>query len=136
MLASLYGLPAFIAYFAVALGLVALYLAIYMFATAHDELALIRNNNPAAAVALGMSLLGFSMPLSSAIIYSNSILDMAIWGIVAIIVQIIVYWLVRLLVPGLSQKIAENQIAPALLLGAISLAAGLLNAASMTYTPV
>jgi putative membrane protein len=133
MLNSIAGLPAFLLYFSVALALVGAYLAVYTLATAHNEFALIRANGVAAALALGLSLLGFALPLASAIVHASNILDAAIWGLVALVVQIVVYWLVRLPVPNLSERIAGGEIASALFLGAASLAAGVLNAACMTY---
>jgi putative membrane protein len=57
--------------------------------------------------------------------------DCLIWSLVALVVQIAVYFLVRIPVPNLSQRIAEGQMAPAIWLGLSSLAAGALNAASM-----
>ena len=57
--------------------------------------------------------------------------DCLIWSVVALVVQIVVYFLVRIPVPNLSQRIAEGQMAPAIWLGLSSLAAGALNAASM-----
>jgi putative membrane protein len=56
-----------------------------------------------------------------------------VWGVVAMLVQILVYYLVRIPVPNLSQRIASGELSPALFLGAASLAAGIVNAASMTY---
>ena len=130
---SIAGLPAFLLYFVVGSLLVALYLVAYSFVTAHDELALIRRNIPAAAIALGLSLLGFALPLSSAIINSVSIIDCVIWGVIALLVQIATYLAVRLLIPDLSTRIEANEMAAALFVGAASLAAGALNAASMSY---
>ena len=66
------GLPAFLAYFAVSLGLTALYLVTYLTATAHREIALVREGNLAAALALGGSLLGYPIPLSAAVRYAGS----------------------------------------------------------------
>ena len=60
-------------------------------------------------------------------------LDCLVWSVVALIVQIAVYYLVKIPVPNLSQRIAEGQMAPAIWLGLSSLAAGALNAASMIY---
>jgi putative membrane protein len=51
--------------------------------------------------------------------------------LIALIVQIVVYFLVKIPVPNLSQRIAEGQMAPAIWLGLSSLAAGALNAACM-----
>lgn len=121
----------FFIYFGTALGLVGLYFLAYTLATAHNEFALIRQNVVSAALALGLSLIGFALPLSSAITRSQSVADCLIWGIVAIAVQVLVYWLVRLVVPRLSERIAAGELSAALFLGASSLAAGVINAASM-----
>lgn len=133
MFASIAGLPNFLLYFSVAVALVALYLFIYSLATAHNEFALIRQNVVSAALALGLSLIGFALPLSSAVVHATNIIDCVVWGLVALIVQVLVYWLTRLVVPNLSQRIAAGELAAALFLGTASLAAGIINAASMTY---
>jgi putative membrane protein len=125
--ASLEGLSTFLTFFAVAAALVAAYLALYTLATAHNEFALIRRNVTAAAVALGSSLVGF------AVVHAQSLADCVVWGLVALVVQILAYWLVRLVLPDLSQRIAAGETAAALFLGAASLAAGILNASAMTY---
>ena len=67
ILQSLAGLPAFLLYFCTALVAVVAYLFVYTRVTPHDEFKLIRDNDPAAAIALGLSLLGFVLPMVSAI---------------------------------------------------------------------
>jgi putative membrane protein len=133
MTASLSGLADFLIFFAIAVALIALYLVTYTLATAHNEFALIRRNVISAAVALGLSLIGFALPLASAIVHAQNVLDCVVWGLVALVVQVLAYWLVRLLLPDLSQRIASGEMAAALLLGAASLAAGIIDAAAMTY---
>ena len=129
---SLAGLPAFLLYVIVAGVLIAAYIFVYTWITPHDEFALIRNNVPGAALALGMSTIGFALPLTSSIAHSDNVVDMVIWGIIALLVQIGASFLARLPIPDLSQRIAHGEIAPAIWLGAASVTAGLINAASMT----
>ncbi len=126
-------LPDFAMFFSAALGLVGVYLLIYTLATSHNEFGLIRQNNVAAALSLGLSLTGFALPLSSAMVHSTTIVDLVVWGVVALIVQLLVYVLVRLVLPNLSARIASGELASALFLGAASLAAGVVNAAAMTF---
>ena len=128
---SLAGLPAFLIYFCVAGVLVTAYLFVYTWVTPHDEFALLRSNNPAAAISLGLSVVGFALPLTSSIGHSDGIVDMTIWGIVALAVQIAAYFLARIPVPDLSTRIANGELAAAIWLGSASIAAGMLNAASM-----
>ncbi|MEH3144892.1 MAG: DUF350 domain-containing protein [Methylobacterium frigidaeris] len=133
MLSSISGLGAFLAYFATAAVLSGAYLAIYMLATAHDELALIRRGVTPAAIALGGSLLAFTLPLAVSIYNAQGLLDCAVWGLVALVVQMGVYWAVRFALPDLSRQIEAGENAPAIFLAAASLAAGVVNAAAMTY---
>jgi putative membrane protein len=131
ILQSLAGLPAFLVYFCTAIISVVVYLFVYTRITPHDEFKLIRDNDPAAAIALGLSLLGFTLPLVSAIAHSANIVDCLVWGLVALVVQVIVYYIIKIPVPNLSAKIAAGELAPAIWLGLSSLAAGALNAACM-----
>src|SRR6476661_6076597 len=131
ILQSLAGLPAFLVYFCTAIIAVVAYLLVYTRITPHNEFQLIRDNDPAAAIALGLSLLGFVLPVVSAIAHSANVVDCLVWSLIALIVQVVVYYLVKIPVPDLSQRIAEGQLAPAIWLGLASLAAGALNAACM-----
>jgi putative membrane protein len=130
---SLAGLPAFLVYFCTATIAVMLYLFVYMRITAHNEFELIRNNVPGAAIALGLSLLGFTLPVVSAMTHASNVMDCLIWSIIALIVQVIVYYAVRIPVPNLSKRIEDGELAPAIWLGLASLSAGALNASSMIY---
>jgi putative membrane protein len=132
LLQSLAGLPAFVAYFCTAFIAVVIYLFIYTRVT-HDEFELIRKNVPGAAVSLGLSLLGFTLPVASAIAHAANLLDCAVWSIIALVVQLIIFYVVRVPVPDLSRRIADGEIAPAIWLGLASLAGGTLNAAAMSY---
>ncbi len=126
-------LPAFLAYFAVAMGLLALFLLIYLNVTPYHEVALIRTGNAAAAVSLAGALLGFAMPVANVIAHSDTLVDLASWGAIAGVIQILAYLVVRLTLPQLHQDIQAGRIAPAIFLAAVSLSIGLINAACMTY---
>ncbi|MDQ6917351.1 MAG: glutathionylspermidine synthase family protein [Pseudomonadota bacterium] len=98
-----------------------------------DQLALIRDGNMAAAISLSGALLGFVLPLASAISHSVSPVDMVAWGVIALIVQLVVYAVTSRLVPRFREAIEAGRTAPATLLAALSVSAGILNAASMSY---
>jgi len=131
VLQSLAGLPAFVIYLAVGSVFIVTYLVVYTAVTAHDEFELIRADTPGAAIALGLSTVGFALPLTSSISHAANVLDCALWAFIGLVVQIAVYYLVRLTIPGLSERIAKGQLAPAIWLGLVSVSAGMLNAASM-----
>jgi putative membrane protein len=129
---SLEGLPAFVAYFCLSIALAVAFLLIYTRITPMNEFELIGKNVPGAAIALGLSLFGFALPVASAMAHAADLVDCAIWGVIALIVQIGVFFAVRIPVPDLSSRIAAGDLAPAIWLGLASLTAGLLSAASMT----
>src|SRR5215475_8288143 len=108
---SFVGLPAFLTYFGVAVVLLLLFAVIYTRLTAHDEFSLIRQGKPAASVALGGSLIGFVLPLCSAIVHSVSLVDFVIWALIALIIQIVTFFVVRLFLPNLSQRISNDEMA-------------------------
>jgi putative membrane protein len=133
ILQSLTGLPMFLAYFCTAFAIVVVYLLVYTRITPDDEFALIRSNVPGAAIALGLSLLGFALPVTSVIAHTQNLVDCMVWSLIVLIVQIIVYFVVRIPIPNLPQRIAAGDLAPAIWLGLASLAAGALSAASISY---
>lgn len=129
----LQGLPAFAGYFAVGLGFVALYLALYLHLTPHRELALIRAGNLAASTALSGALAGFCLPLASAMAHSVALLDLAVWGAIALVAQAAAYGLTRLLLPAFPARIERGEQSAAVLSATLHLGVGLLNAAAMVY---
>ena len=129
----LQGLPAFAGYFAVGLGFVALFLAIYLHLTPHRELHLIRQGNLAASTALSGALAGFCLPLASAMAHSVSLVDLALWGAIALLAQASAYGLTRLLLPGFPARIERAEQAAAVLAATLHVGVGLLNAAAMVY---
>ena len=130
---SFEGLPLFLAYLGTAVVLTLVYIVIYMWVTPHAEIALIRENNLAAALAFAGSLVGFCLPLANTIAGSVSLVDCAIWGLIALVVQILIYYVARLPMPKISERIENGEMASGVWLGSASLAGGLLNAACMSY---
>ncbi|HIF09750.1 MAG TPA: DUF350 domain-containing protein [Sneathiellales bacterium] len=122
----------FLVFFVTAAVLTILFVVIYSRVTKHNEFALIKKNSLAAAVAFSGSLIGFALPLASTMINSITVLEMVLWGAVALVVQVLVYFLIRLPMPRLSERIEADEVAAGLWLGACSMVAGILNAASMT----
>lgn len=129
---SLAGLPAFLAYFCVSAIAVVLYLLIYTRITPYSEFELISKNNKAAALALGLSLIGFALPVASAVAHAANIIDCAIWSVIALAVQVVAHYVARIPVSNLAKKIVDGELAAGLWLGLASLTAGLLSAASMS----
>ncbi len=133
VLDSFAGFDDFLVYLALSFLLLAMFVAIYVRVTPHREIALIRAGNLGAAFSLSGALLGFIVPLASAVQHSVSLVDLAIWGLIALVVQIGAFVVVKVSIPTLTEDIAAGNSAQGFFLGALSLGVGLLNAACMTY---
>ncbi|MCM2309609.1 MAG: DUF350 domain-containing protein [Sulfuritalea sp.] len=126
-------LPNFLAYLGAAIVLLVAFVTIYLYVTPYDEIHLIRNNNKAAAISLSGAILGFALPIANVIAHSDTLADLAVWGVIAGIVQLLAWGVARVALPTLKEDIAAGRVAPATFVATLSLTVGLLNAACMTY---
>ncbi len=126
---SLQNVPNFLAFFLVSLGLFSVFKSIYLWVTPYPEITLIRAGNVAAAVSLSGALLGYALVLASVVIHSLTLADLVLWGVIALIVQVLVYGAASRLLPDLAGSIERGCVAHGLLLGVLSLCVGLINAA-------
>ena len=133
MFESFAGLDDFAVYLAVSLAYLAVFIAIYIRITPYREMALIREGNMAASFSLSGAILGFIVPLASAIQHSVGLVDMAIWGLIAMLVQIAAFVVAKICIPSITRDIPENKGAQGFFLGSLSLGVGLLNAACMSF---
>ena len=104
---------------------------IYVLLTPWKEFAEVRRGNTAAGLALGGAITGLALPMSSALASSVTLIDFAIWGVVALLLQLIVYRLVDLLLGGLPRRIEEDESGAAVVLVAAKLASALILAAGL-----
>ena len=106
---------------------------VYQWVTPYNEGKLIREGNVAAALALGGALVGYVLPLASALSNTVSLVEFCAWAALAGVIQIAAFTLVRVVaMKDVSARIEKGEIAAGLYLMSISLAVGLLNAACMT----
>jgi putative membrane protein len=122
----------YLIYIVSALVMLGVFTAIYTAVTHYKEFDLIREGNIAAAMSYGGALVGFSLTLCSSIAVHASFVMFVVWGVAAMVVQIVVYVVVTKAIRGMNDAIAENNIAMGGLIGAISLSAGIVNAACLT----
>ena len=100
--------------------------------TRYKEFELIREGNIAAVLSYSGALVGFSFTLCSSIAIHASFVMFVVWGVAAMAVQLVVYAVMAQAIRGLNEAIEENNIAMGGLIGSISLAAGVVNAACLT----
>jgi putative membrane protein len=129
---SLQNLPNFLLYFSAALGLFGAFLFVYTKVLPLHEWHLIREGNSAVALVMGGAMLGFAMPLATAIFRSEGLADMAVWAAVSLAVQLMGYAVLRLARRDTAAALARGDMAEAIILAAASVSLGLLNAACLT----
>lgn len=129
------GILNFCLYFGGALVALIVFKYIYAFLTPHDEWLLIKEEqNSAAAIGFGGSIVGFSIALGGTISHSVSFIDFMTWAGIALLAQALAFAIVRFLfLKTLIQRIEKQEVSAGIMLACVSISVGILNAACMTY---
>ena len=110
-----------------------LFKLIYQALTPYNDGALIKQGNTAAAVALWGAVVGYVLPLISAIAHAVSLPELMAWAALAAVIQILAFVVVRMLaVRNVKGRIEAGDMSAAVYLAGLSLTVGLLNAACIT----
>jgi putative membrane protein len=126
------GFPDFILQLAVALGLFVVSLVVYVLMTPHKELQLIREGNPSAALAFGSIVVGLAIPLGACLAHAFSVWDVLIWGVVTLLFQLLAFRIADMFLRQLPRRIAEGDVAAAIMLMSVKLGVGLIIAGAIT----
>ncbi|MEF3305279.1 DUF350 domain-containing protein [Paenibacillus sp. GYB003] len=135
----------FLTYLGVTLPILAFGIFAFMITTPYNEYKLIREgantDDPrkigaakAAAHDLGGKIIGLSLVLASAVFHSVSLLDLAMWGILGILFQVVVFYLFELVTPfRVVSEIPNGNVSVGIFASRLSVATGLLMAALISY---
>lgn len=125
------GLPVLLMHFGAALALLAVGSAIYIGLTPFAERRLAAEGNVAAGAVLGGTVVALSIPLAATLATSGLLVDIVLWGVVALIVQLLAFAVAALMIGDLRSRIEAGNLASALTLVGVQIAVALLNAAAM-----
>lgn len=126
------GFPVLVMHLVVTLLLLAAGATVYALMTPWKEVALIREGNPAAALAFAGVLLGLAIPLAVSLSVSTSVRDITIWGVATLVLQLLAFRVVDLLLTGLPQRIKDGQMSAAIVLVGAKLATAVVLSAALT----
>lgn len=126
-------LPAFALWFSTCAFLLGMFGVIYTAITPKRELGMIREGNVAVAIAFSGALIGYSMTLASVMMSAASRMDLALWAIVGLVVQLAAYGFAALLLGNVKARFEKNDIAAGVFIGGLAVAVGIINAATMVY---
>lgn len=122
----------FLVYFGMAVILLLSFLAAYTLLTDIHEWRLIRSGNTAVATALGGAMIGFSLPLASAIVHTQSLTDAIITAGIALVVQLSCFMAMRFVRRDASAALTNGDMAEGVFLACTSVVLGILNAACLS----
>jgi len=126
------GVPVLLVHVVVTVAMLVAGLTIYTWITPHRDVALVRAGNVAAAVSLAGAILGLALPLAVCLAVGVNVADIAIWGLLTLVMQLTAFRVADMLIRDLSQRIENDELAPALVLSAIKLAVAAVVAAAVS----
>lgn len=125
------GLPVLVLHFGVTVLMLIAGIWIYTKITPYQEFELIRQGNVAAAVSLAGACLGLAVPLAFCMAASVNVPDIVLWGIAAILIQLIAFRVTDWLLKDLPARIEAGELGPAILLVGVKLSIAAINAAAI-----
>ena len=125
------GLPVLVGHFLAAVALLMFGTICYFRITPFRERELIAENNLAAAYVLVGTLLALAIPITATLATSATLIDIIIWGLVALVLQLATFAAVSLFLHGLRKMVLEDNVAAAVTLAGLQIAVALLNAGVM-----
>ncbi|NQY96060.1 MAG: DUF350 domain-containing protein [Henriciella sp.] len=104
---------------------------IYILLTPWKELALVRGGNGAAGLALSGAIAGLAIPIASCLASSLTLLDLLLWGMVALLLQLLTYRIIDMILRDIPTRIQNDEAGAAIVLIAAKLAAAMILAAGL-----
>jgi putative membrane protein len=126
-----HGLPMLIVQVVACAVLLAVGVAIYIRLTPFREREMVADGNAAAGTVLAGAILALAIPLAAMLATSNTLVDILVWGVVALILQLLTLGVVALGMRNFRGMIEGGNIAAAITLAGAQIAVALLNAAAM-----
>jgi putative membrane protein len=125
------GFPEFMLRTGVALGLLIAGCVIHVLLTPMKELRLIRAGNISAGVTMAAVIVGLAIPLAACLATAATIYDILIWGVVAILLQLLAFSVAHVVLRDLPKRIERDEIGAALVLAAVKIGAAMVMAAAL-----
>lgn len=125
------GLPVLLLHLGLSIAILLVALVLYMALTPHNELKLIRAGNQSAAISLGGAAVGLALPMAASLNASINGWDVAIWGAVVLVIQVLLFKLADLVLKDLPARIERDERPTAILLASLKVSVALLVAAGV-----
>lgn len=104
---------------------------IYILLTPWKELALVRGGNGAAGLALAGAIAGLAIPIASCLASSLTLLDLLLWGSVALLLQLLTYRIIDMVLRDIPNRIQNDEAGAAIVLIAAKISVAMILAAGL-----
>ena len=128
------GFPILILHLLVLTAIYILGVIIYIKLTPHKELELVQEGNMAAAVTFSALVIGLVLPLSAVMVASLGVLDILIWGVASLFLQLFLFRMTDFVFRGMPERIENNEVAPAIVLASFKLAGSIALASAVAIS--
>lgn len=125
------GFPVYLLWAGTAAGLLLVASSVYVLLTPWKELALVNEGNGAAGLALAGAILGLAIPIAASLASSTSLLDLLLWGVVALLMQLLAYRIIDMLLRDLPKRIQNDEAGAAIVLISAKISVAMLLAAGL-----
>ena len=126
------GLPFLISHFIVSISIFLIGLWVYTIVTPMNELDLIRSGNIAASISFFGACIGIAVPLAVCLTSSVNVIDIIVWGSIAVILQLICFKVVDFFLKDLSERIIKGEVGASISLISFKISIAILNAAALS----
>ena len=125
------GFPQFLIHGGVTLALLVAGCVVHVLLTPMKEMRLIRAGNISAGISVGAVIVGLAVPMSACLATATTVYDILIWGVVAILLQLLAFRVADLLLHDLPKRIERDEVGAALVLAGVKVAAAMVMAAAL-----
>ncbi len=123
--------PEFLLQAGVTLALLITGCIVHVLLTPMKEMKLIREGNISAGISVAAVIVGLAIPMSACLETATSVYNILIWGVVAILLQLLAFRIADLLLRDLPKRIERDEMGSALVLAAIKVSAAMVMAAGL-----
>ncbi len=130
------GFPLTLLHGGITVALLFLGAGLYALLTPYRDIQLIREGNTAAAISLGSVLVALAIPLSVSLAASGGELELVLWGVAIIAVQLFVFRFTDWVLQGLPRRIQAGEVSAATFLACVKLATAVVLAGAVAGVPL
>lgn len=125
------GFPDFLLQGGVTLALLIAGCTVHVLLTPMKEMKLIREGNISAGISVAAVIVGLAIPMAACLATAASVYDILIWGVVAILLQLLAFRVADLLLRDLPKRIERDEVGSALVLAGVKIAAAMVMASAL-----